>query len=185
MGDAGREFTIDEVKSLTPKVFRDHRGFFTETWSHQALEGAGISAAFLQDNHAYSRAEGTVRGLHFQIPPMAQGKLVRVVRGAIFDVAVDLRRSSPTYGRHVTKVLSAENFAQLWIPEGFAHGYCTLEPDTEVIYKVTAYYSPMHDRGIAWDDAVLAIAWPAVADATSLSDKDRKLPRFADLPPIF
>ena len=176
---------IADVKLLTPKIFRDDRGFFTETWNARALAAAGIAADFVQDNTAFSRAKGTVRGLHFQLPPMAQVKLVRVVRGAILDVAVDLRRGSPTYGRHVTAVLSAENGAQILVPGTFAHGYCTLEPDTEVAYKVTAYYSPEHDRGIAWDDPALAIAWPVEPGEGQLSDKDRRQPAFADFPAVF
>ena len=151
---------IAGVKLITPRKIGDDRGFFSETWNARALADAGISAQFVQDNHAKSGLKGTLRGLHFQLPPMAQGKLVRVSRGSILDVAVDIRRSSPTFGRHASAVLSAENWQQLWIPPGFAHGYCTLQPDTEVIYKVTEYYSPAHDKGILWDDPALAIQWP-------------------------
>jgi dTDP-4-dehydrorhamnose 3,5-epimerase len=176
---------IPDVKLLHPRILRDDRGFFTETWNARTLAAAGIAAEFVQDNTAFSRARGTVRGLHFQLPPMAQGKLVRVVRGAICDVAVDLRRESPSYGRHVTARLTAESGAQIWVPETFAHGYCTLEPDTEVAYKVTAFYSPEHDRGIAWDDPDLAIAWPVTAGEALLSDKDRRQPTFRDLPAVF
>ena len=144
----------------------------------------GIPADFVQDNHSFSSAKGVVRGLHFQIKPHAQGKLVRVARGAIFDVALDIRGGSPTFGRHVSTILSAENWAQIWIPEGFAHGFCTLEPNTEVLYKTTAYYSPECSRGIKWDDPALGIAWPADPDDVVLSDADRNFPRLADLPEL-
>lgn len=176
---------IPDVKLLTPRVFRDERGYFSETWNEQALARAGIAARFVQDNHAYSAAKGTVRALHFQRPPMAQDKLVRVVRGAVLDVAVDLRRASPTFGRHVSAVLSAENWRQIWVPKGFAHGYVTLEPDCEVIYKVTEYYSPAHDAGILWDDPALGIAWGVARDTAVLSEKDRKLPLLKDLDPVY
>lgn len=176
---------IADVKLITPAIHRDARGFFSETWSAQALAAAGITADFVQDNHALSRDKGVVRGLHFQLPPHAQGKLVRVVRGAIVDVAVDLRSGSSTYGKYVAAELSADNWRQLWVPAGFAHGYATLEPDTEVVYKVTDYYAPSLDRGLAWDDPALAIAWPVGADKAILSDKDRRQPRLADLGPVF
>jgi dTDP-4-dehydrorhamnose 3,5-epimerase len=176
---------IPDVKLLTPKVFKDSRGLFAETWSRRALAGIGIAADFVQDNHSVSQAKGVVRGLHFQSPPKSQGKLVRVVRGAIFDVAVDIRHGSPTYGRHVTAVISAENWGQLWIPPGFAHGFATLQEDTEVIYKVTEDYAPDCDKGIAWDDADLAIAWPVDAASAVLSDKDRTHVRLRDLPRYF
>lgn len=172
---------IADVKLVTPKIHRDARGFFSETWSARDLARAGITAEFVQDNHALSREQGVVRGLHFQIAPHAQGKLVRVVRGAILDVAVDLRRDSPTYGRHVAVELSAENWRQLWVPAGFAHGYATLTPDSEVVYKVTDYYAPAQDRGLAWNDPVLGIAWPVDPDAAILSDKDRRQPRLAEI----
>lgn len=176
---------IPDVKLIVPKVFRDDRGHFTETWNARTLAAAGIEAAFVQDNSALSHQKGTVRGLHFQLPPMSQDKLVRVVRGAVLDVAVDLRRSSPTFGRHVAAVLSAENGAQLLVPRTFAHGYCTLEPDTEVAYKVTNYYSPEHDRGLLWNDPALEIAWPVTAAEAVLSDKDLRQPRLRDLPAAF
>ena len=166
-------FAITDVKLITPRKFGDDRGFFSETWIERAMHEAGVGVHFVQDNHAFSAANGTVRGLHFQLPPMAQGKLVRVTRGAILDVAVDIRRSSPTFGKHVAAVLSAENWSQLWVPKGFAHGYCTLLPDTEVIYKVTEYYSPTHDRGIQWDDPALGIAWPVTRSQAQLSEKDK------------
>jgi dTDP-4-dehydrorhamnose 3,5-epimerase len=180
-----QSLTIPDVKLLTPAIFRDARGFFSETYNREDLAEAGIDAEFVQDNHALSHAKGVLRGLHYQVPPHAQGKLVRVARGAIFDVAVDIRHGSPTFGHHVSAELSAENWAQLWVPIGFAHGYCTLEPDTEVIYKVTDRYAPECDRGIAWDDRDLAIAWPLGPEAPTLSDKDRRHPRLRDLPPQF
>jgi dTDP-4-dehydrorhamnose 3,5-epimerase len=176
---------IPDVKLVSPKIFRDERGFFSETHNARALKAAGIDALFVQDNHSLSRAKGVVRGLHFQAPPRAQGKLVRVIRGSIFDVAVDIRRGSPTYGRHVSAVLSAENWAQLWVPIGFAHGFCTLEPDTEVLYKVTDYYAPECDRGIRWNDPALDIAWPIAAGDAILSAKDANSPLLGELPTYF
>jgi dTDP-4-dehydrorhamnose 3,5-epimerase len=176
---------IYEVKLLTPAIFRDERGLFCETYNRKTLADAGIDCAFVQDNQSLSRAKGVLRGLHFQIAPHPQGKLVRVTRGAIFDVAVDIRRGSPTFGRHVTAILSADNWCQLWVPEGFAHGFCTLEPETEVIYKVTDFYAPQCDLGLAWDDPELGIAWPLSVTQAILSDKDRRHPRLRDLPPHF
>jgi dTDP-4-dehydrorhamnose 3,5-epimerase len=176
---------IADVKLITPRIFRDDRGFFSETWNERALAEAGIPARFVQDNHALSVAKGTVRGLHFQLSPHAQDKLIRCTRGAILDVAVDIRRSSPAFGRHVTAILSARNWAQLWVPKGFAHGYVTLEPDTEVIYKVTDYYSPAHDRGILWSDPALAIAWTVGADEVQLSAKDKVWPALREAPALF
>ena len=176
---------IPDVMVLTPKRFGDERGFFTETWSRRVYAAAGIDVDFVQDNHSLSRAAGVIRGLHFQVAPSPQGKLVRVVRGRILDVAVDLRHGSPTFGQFVTAELSAENGRQMWVPVGFAHGFCTLDPDTEVIYKVTAYYDAAADKGLAFDDPALAIPWPvAPADAT-VSEKDRHHPRLADLPVHF
>jgi dTDP-4-dehydrorhamnose 3,5-epimerase len=164
---------IADVKLITPKKFGDDRGFFSETWNEKTLRDAGISGHFVQDNHAFSAAKGTLRGLHFQLPPMAQDKLVRVTRGSVLDVAVDIRRSSPTFGQHVSAVLSDRNWSQLWVPKGFAHAYCTLEPDTEVIYKVTEYYSPAHDRGVQWDDPAIGIVWPVTRESVQLSEKDK------------
>jgi dTDP-4-dehydrorhamnose 3,5-epimerase len=168
---------------IEPPRICDARGFFSEVWSHRALAAAGLDVVFVQDNHSLSRAAGVLRGLHFQRPPAAQGKLVRVVRGSILDVAVDIREGSATYGQHVAVELSAANWRQLWIPRGFAHGFCTLEPDTEVLYKVDAYYDRDADSAIAWDDPALGIAWP-VRDPI-LSEKDRTAPRLADIPPPF
>lgn len=177
---------IPEVMVIEPKRFGDSRGFFSETWSRRAFaEATGLDAAFVQDNHSLSAERGVIRGLHFQTPPHAQGKLLRVTRGSIIDVAVDIRRGSPTFGRHVAVEISAENWRQLWVPPGFAHGFCTLEPDTEVQYKVTAYYAPDHDRGLAFDDPALGIAWPVEPAAAVLSDRDRRHPLLADLPDHF
>jgi dTDP-4-dehydrorhamnose 3,5-epimerase len=180
-----RPLNIAEVKLVAPRIHRDQRGFFSETYNRQALVAAGMGIEFVQDNHILSSEPGTVRGLHFQAPPHAQGKLVRVVRGSIFDVAVDIRVGSPTFGQHVSAVLSAENWIQIWIPVGFAHGYCTLEPDTEVIYKVTDYYAPDCDRGIKWDDLALGIKWPVDPANVKLSEKDRTQPALKDAAPAF
>jgi dTDP-4-dehydrorhamnose 3,5-epimerase len=176
---------LPDVKIVRPKKHGDARGFFSETYSRKALSDAGIDLTFVQDNHAFSAAKGTVRGLHFQTPPFAQDKLIRVTRGSIFDVAVDLRRGSPTYGRHVSAVISAEEWNQILIPVGFAHGLLTLEPDTEVLYKVTNYYAPEHDLGLLWNDPALGIAWPVAEADAILSAKDKVQPRLADLPAYF
>ncbi len=177
---------IPDVKVLTPDTFGDDRGFFSETYNQKRLaEEAGISEAFVQDNHSLSRDVGVIRGLHFQSPPFAQGKLVRVVKGAILDVALDIRKDSPTFGQHVAAEISAENWSQIWVPPGFAHGFCTLMPDTEVIYKVTNFYSPEHDHGVLWNDPTLKIAWPASAKDAILSEKDKKHPLLSDLPHYF
>ncbi len=177
--------TIPDVKVITPGRFGDHRGFFSETYNRQRFAEAGITVDFVQDNHSMSAAVGTVRGLHFQSAPFAQDKLIRVVRGRILDVAVDIRRSSPTYGKHVSVELSADNGRQLLVPIGFAHGFCTLEPDTEIQYKVSNYYSAADDHGLLWSDPVLAIAWPVKPEQATLSDKDRRQPILAELPDFF
>ena len=175
-----QRFDLDGVLLLTPRRFGDDRGFFSETFSAPRLVEAGFDRAFVQDNHSLSRAKGVVRGLHFQAPPHAQDKLVRATRGAILDVAVDIRRGSPTYGRHVAAELSAENWAQLLVPVGFAHGFVTLEPDTEVQYKVTDIYAPETEGAIRWNDPDLAVDWPVAEGAATLSDKDAIAPFFAD-----
>lgn len=179
-----RSTTLPEVKELSPVRIGDSRGFFSEVWNQRTFASVGIDVSFVQDNHIRSPRRGTLRGLHYQLPPAAQGKLIRVTRGAIFDVAVDIRRGSPTFGQHTAVVLSADNWHQLWIPAGFAHGYCTLEDDTEVQYKVTDFYSPAHELGIAWYDPSLAIAWPADIEVM-LSERDRMLPHLAAQPDIF
>jgi dTDP-4-dehydrorhamnose 3,5-epimerase len=176
---------IEGVKLIQPRRFSDSRGFFAEVWNRRTFAEAGIEVDFVQDNYSYSVSPGTVRGLHYQEPPRAQAKLVRVQRGSVFDVAVDIRSSSPTFGRHVSTVLSAANGEQIFIPIGFAHGFCTLEPDTEVAYKISDFFSPEHDTGIAWDDAELAIAWPLGGRTAVLSDRDRGLPALRDAGPAF
>ena len=171
---------IPEVILLTTQRFPDQRGFFSETWNERRFIEAGVPGPFVQDNHALSTERGVVRGLHMQIAPSAQGKLIRAVRGAIWDVAADVRPGSPTYGKHVAVVLSAENWRQLWIPTGFLHGYCTLEPNTEVIYKVTAPWDRQAERGVIWNDPDLAIPWPIDPAKALLSDKDLALPLLAE-----
>src|SRR5437763_1871597 len=165
---------IPEVKEIRPVRHGDPRGFFSEIFRESVLRENGIDVPFVQENHSLSVDRGVVRGLHFQIPPEAQDKLVRVAAGSILDVAVDIRRGSPTYGKHVAVVLSAAEGNQLFVPEGFAHGFCTLEPNTEVVYKVSRYYSAPHDAGMLWDDPALGIAWPVSAEAALLSDKDKR-----------
>ena len=176
---------IPDVKLITPDIFRDDRGFFSETFNLRALAAHGVSGNFVQDNHSLSVEPGVVRGLHFQLPPAAQDKLVRVTRGAILDVAVDIRSGSPTYGQHVAVTLSAENWEQLWVPKGFAHGFCTLQPNTEVVYKVTDYYAPDCDRGLRWNDPDLGINWPVTADRAILSAKDAASPMFGQMSSAF
>ncbi len=171
---------IPDVILLTPPRFADSRGFFSETFSASREAAAGIAGPFVQDNHSLSVPRGTVRGLHCQVGPNAQGKLVRCIRGAIWDVAVDVRRGSPHYGRHVGVELSAANWRQLWVPVGFLHGFCTLEPDTEVIYKVTAPYDRAAERGVIWTDPDLALPWPVTPAQALLSDKDAVLPRLRE-----
>ncbi len=172
--------SIPDVKLITPAKHRDPRGFFSETWNQARYAEAGIPGPFIQDNHAVSTARGVVRGLHCQIGPNAQGKLVRVVKGAIWDVAVDIRRGSPTYGQHAGAELSAENWRQLWCPPGFLHGYCTLTEETEVIYKVTGPYDRAAERGVIWNDPDLNLPWPIAAREAILSEKDLILPMLKD-----
>ncbi|NKC32070.1 dTDP-4-dehydrorhamnose 3,5-epimerase [Falsiroseomonas selenitidurans] len=176
---------IPDVLLIEPARFGDARGFFSEVWKRSALAAQGLDVTFVQDNHSLSREVGVLRGLHFQRAPAAQGKLVRVVRGRVLDVAVDIREGSPTYGRHVAVELSAENWRQLWVPRGFAHGFLTLEPDCEVLYKVDAEYSREHDGGILWNDPALGIDWPLPPGGPVLSDKDRAAPKLADVAPVF
>lgn len=165
---------LSGVELIEPDVHRDHRGFFLESYTKDKFIRGGVSAVFVQDNHSCSRVKGVVRGLHFQRPPCAQSKLIRVTRGAIYDVAVDLRKASPTFGKWQGFDLSAENFRQLFVPAGFAHGFCTTEDDTEVQYKVDNIYSPEADAGIRWDDPAFGIDWPVKKPI--LSDKDARLP---------
>jgi len=172
------ETTLPGVKLIEPRVFGDNRGFFMESYNHKMFALHGIDHHFVQDNHSLSTETGVLRGLHYQLNPKAQTKLVRVVAGAILDVVVDIRLGSPTHGKWESFVLSADNKAQLLIPKGFAHGFCTLVPKTEVLYKVDELYSPDHDRGIAWDDPTLGIDWPTLTPI--LSAKDTKHPLLAD-----
>ena len=167
------------VLILTPRRFADARGFFSESWNQRVMEEAGIEIAFVQDNHSLSRDVGTVRGLHFQSPPHAQAKLVRCGRGALYDVAVDVRRGSPSYGKWVGVELGADNGRQLLIPAGFLHGFVTREPDTEVIYKCSDFYAPECDGAVRFDDPDLGIDWGIEASAAVLSDKDRAAQSFA------
>ncbi len=177
--------SIPEVKIIAPKKFGDARGFFSETYNQRAFHAAGITDVWIQDNHSMSGPKGTVRGLHYQIAPTAQAKLLRVIKGAILDVVVDIRRGSPTYGKHVACEISAEAWNQIYVPAGFAHGFCTLTPESEVLYKVTALYSKEHEFGILWNDPALGIDWPVTAADALLSDKDKVLPVFANLPAHF
>ena len=172
---------IDGVLMLTPARHEDERGVFSETYSAEGFAAAGIPCAFVQDNQSLSWQSSTVRGLHYQSPPFAQAKLVRVAQGSIYDVAVDIRRASPTFGRYVGVVLSAANGRQLFVPEGFAHGFCTTEDATLVLYKVSAPYAPAHDRGILWSDPALGIPWPVAPGTAILSDKDRRHPKLAEI----
>ena len=170
--------SIPDVILVTPPRFGDHRGFFSEVFNVERFAAAGIDVPFIQDNQSLSRERGVVRGLHCQVAPHPQGKLVRCVKGAIWDVAVDAREGSPTYGQWAAAELSAENWAQLWVPAGFLHGFCTLQPDTEVLYKVTDRYSKESERGVIWNDPGLALPWPITPDEAVLSDKDVVLPGF-------
>ena len=170
---------IPDVLLLKPRVFADPRGYFIETYSEQRYRESGILNHFVQDNESQS-AKGVLRGLHYQKPPFAQAKLVRVIRGAVMDVAVDIRKGSPTFGKFVTAILSAENKHQLYIPHGFAHGFLVLEDNTIFSYKCDNYYSPQHERGIRWDDPAIRIPWPALDVPFVLSEKDKQQPRLAE-----
>ena len=172
---------IQDVLELIPRQFQDDRGSFAEIYNALEVREAGIDASFVQDNMSFSRQRGTVRGLHFQLPPYAQGKLVRAIDGVIFDVALDLRVGSPHYGQHVSVQLDSQRGNWLYIPAGFAHGFCTLDDNSRVLYKVTSHYVPESDRGIRWDDAKLAIDWPVSADKAQLSEKDRSWPGFDEI----
>ncbi|MEL7491369.1 MAG: dTDP-4-dehydrorhamnose 3,5-epimerase [Pseudomonadota bacterium] len=165
---------IDGVLVITPRRFSDERGFFSEVYNQRTLGEAGLDQIFVQDNHSYSAEAGTVRGLHYQAPPAAQAKLVRVSRGAVIDVAVDVRRGSPTFGMHVKEVLTAENGVQLYVPEGFLHGFVTMEPHTEVQYKVSNFYAAEHDGAVLWNSLELGIDWGLGGDDAVLSEKDAK-----------
>jgi len=174
---------IPDVLLITPKRHGDARGWFSETWSRKSFADLGVEADFVQDNQAFSARRGTLRGLHFQAAPHPQAKLVRVLRGAIYDVAVDIRPGSDSFGRWVAAELTAERGEQLFVPRGFAHGYCTLTDDCELLYKVDGLYAPQTEGGVAWNDPDLAIPWPLVGDPV-LSDKDQRLPRLKDMPAV-
>lgn len=172
---------IEDVKIITPIKHGDHRGFFSDTYNQGVLERAGINANFVQDNQSLSQKRGTLRGLHYQAPPFAQDKLVRVTKGAILDVAVDIRKASKTYGRYISAVISKDNWNQIFIPKGFAHGFVTLEDDTEVQYKVSNFYAPKHDFGVCWNDPFLNIKWGFEENELTLSDKDKIHPTLSAL----
>lgn len=175
-----KELSLAGVHEITPDRFGDHRGFFSETYSAARLAEHGFDLDFVQDNHSLSRAAGVLRGLHYQLPPFAQDKLVRVVRGAILDVAVDIRKHSPTFGSWLALEVSAEKWNQILVPKGYAHGFVTLVPDTEVIYKVTAHYAPEHERSIRFDDPAIGVDWRVPVAGITLSDKDSRAPLLAD-----
>lgn len=179
------ETSIPEIKILKPKRFHDERGFFVEVYNKRTFLEVGIDCDFVQDNESFSKKKGTIRGLHFQISPFIQDKLIRVVKGSVFDVVVDLRRGSPTFGRFVSVQLDSLEGKQLYVPGGFAHGFCTLEDNTEVVYKVNHYYAPDFERGVLWDDPELAIPWPFKKDQIFVYGKDQKWPLFSDIPEFF
>ncbi len=172
---------LGDVREIIPRRFEDSRGYFSETYNRQRFADAGITQEFVQDNHSISARKGTLRGLHLQVAPFAQAKIVRVTRGKIFDVAVNIDIASPDFGRWVAVELTAEKGNQLYVPAGFAHGFLTLENDTEVCYKVDNHYSAEHDRSIRYDDPQFSIEWPDTGNPLELSDKDRRAPFFSDL----
>jgi len=174
---------LPEVLLITPKRHGDARGWFSETWSRATLAEAGLALDFVQDNQAFSARRGTVRGLHFQAAPFAQAKLVRALRGAVYDVAVDIRPGSPTFGRWAAAELTAEGGEQILAPRGFAHAYCTLTDDCEIFYKVDGPYAPQAEGGVRWNDPALGIDWPVRADEAIVNARDQALPLLADLPP--
>lgn len=174
---------LDGVLMIEMEAFADHRGYFMESYNEEKFKAAGLDYRFVQDNAPFTIEAGTLRGLHYQLAPKAQTKLVRCLTGAIYDVAVDLRRESPTFGEWVGVILSESNRRQLLVPKGFAHGFCTLTPNTQVLYKVDEYYSRDHDRGLRWNDPDLGIEWPT--DRVILSDKDQEHPGFKDLGTYF
>jgi dTDP-4-dehydrorhamnose 3,5-epimerase len=180
-----REFEIEGPLEILPTKHGDERGYFSEILRMAPLVGRTGSVEFVQDNQSLSVRPGTIRGIHFQRGPHAQAKLVRCIAGSIFDVAVDLRRDSPTYGRWISLVLTAEKLNQVWIPIGFGHAFCTLEPNSAITYRVTDYYSPEHDMGVRWNDPQIGIDWPDLADPETLSAKDRVQPSLGKLPPLF
>ncbi|MCI5046841.1 MAG: dTDP-4-dehydrorhamnose 3,5-epimerase [Aquisalinus sp.] len=180
-----RKLDIPDVLLFSPKRFEDDRGFFSETFRQTWIDDQHIPIRFVQDNHARSTQAGVVRGLHFQYGKATQSKLIRVIKGAIFDVVVDIRHGSPTFGKHVSAILSEENWQQLFVPHGFAHGYCTLNEETEVIYKVDRYYEPTHEAALLWNDPALGIGWPCDEETAILSLKDAQAPRLQDMATYF
>jgi dTDP-4-dehydrorhamnose 3,5-epimerase len=180
-----RPTQLPDVKLILPPKHGDARGFFSETYNRRGFAALGIDCEFVQDNHVHSAAPATVRGLHYQLPPYAQHKLVRVARGRVLDVAVDLRRGSSSFGRFACAELSASAWNQMFIPIGFAHGYCTLTADAEVLYKVSNYYSPAHERALLWDDPALGIPWPVAAAEAMVSERDRANPPLSRLHDLF
>jgi len=180
-----RTFGLDGPVEIIPRRIEDERGYFSEIFRLNSFTERAGPVEFVQDNQSLSVRPGTIRGLHFQSHPAAQGKLVRCLAGRLVDVAVDLRHDSPSFGRWVSVILSPEENNQLWVPVGFGHGFCTLEPDTIISYRVTSYYSPENDKGVAWDDPDIAVQWPEIADPDTLSSKDRNQPSLAELPHLF
>lgn len=180
-----RLFDLEGPVEITPDQHRDNRGYFSETFRDDVFCLNVAAVTFVQENESLSLRLGTIRGIHFQTHPAAQEKLVRCLAGQVFDIAVDLRRDSPDFGRWVSVVLSPEESNQLWVPVGFGHAFCTLEPNSVISYRVTSYYSPENDKGVAWNDPNIAIAWPDIADPETLSEKDRNQPSLAELPPYF
>jgi dTDP-4-dehydrorhamnose 3,5-epimerase len=178
-------FPIDGLLLITPTKRLDSRGFFSEVYRADILSAGGIAAEFVQDNHVFSAHRGVLRGMHYQTPPHAQGKLVRCIKGTILDVAVDIRKGSPTFGRHAAVELSASNWKQLWVPSGFAHGYLTLEAESQVIYKVTDYWAPNCEKGLAWNDPEVGVDWGIPDDELTLAEKDRSNPRLGELELVF
>jgi dTDP-4-dehydrorhamnose 3,5-epimerase len=176
-----RRLELDGLLELRPELYSDERGFLSEVWREDYMAETGIDVRFVQDNHSFSTVRGVLRGLHFQQPPAAQDKLVRVSRGSIFDVAVDIRSGSTTFGKWAGLVISAAEWNQLFVPRGFAHGFVTLEEDTEVLYKVSAPYSPEHERAVRYDDPAIGIEWPVAAGELILSDKDCSAPPLAEV----
>lgn len=176
---------IRGIMKIVPPRFGDHRGYFSEVFKDGWFRQNVADVTFIQDNESLSAQAGTLRGLHFQTPPFAQGKLVRCLHGAILDTVVDIRTGSPTFGKWLQEELSQENGVQLWVPAGFAHGFVTRQPDSVISYKVTAPYSPDHDRGILWNDPAIGIDWSVDGDSALLSDKDKTLPKLADIPAYF
>ena len=180
-----RPLALDGVIEVVPDRHGDDRGFFSEVYNEKLYKANGVDADFIQDNQSFSGSAGVLRGLHFQTPPHAQAKLVRVTRGAVFDVAIDIRKGSPDFGKWVGLELSAEKWNQLYVPAGFAHGFLTLTPDTEFLYKVSGYYSPEHDRSVCFDDPAIGIEWPIDPKEAILSDKDRQAGLLADTDTVF